>query len=206
MLIAFNKPYGVLCQFSPSGNKHTLADHIDIPDVYPAGRLDADSEGLLLLTDDGTLQNAIAHPLLKLNKRYWAQVEGIPDASALEQLRTGIQLSDFRTLPAKVQSIPEPLDLWTRRPPIRYRAEIPTSWIELEITEGKNRQVRRMTAAVGHPTLRLIRCGIGLLHLQQLQLASGSWVSVLPDKLGLASSGLRKKSLSTSRSPKRYGK
>ncbi len=160
-VVLFNKPYAVICQFSPSAGKRTLKDFVPIRDVYPAGRLDTDSEGLLVLTDDGALQNEISHPARKWSKSYWAQVENIPDDRALEQLRRGVSLGDFLTGPAKATVIDEPERLWTRTPPIRIRKSIPTAWIELEISEGKNRQVRRMTAAVGHPTLRLIRHRIG---------------------------------------------
>lgn len=160
MLLLFNKPYGVLCQFSGEG-RPTLAGYIDVKDVYPAGRLDTDSEGLLVLTEDGRLQNRISHPHHKLPKVYRAQVEGVPTEEALERLRRGVTLNDGPTLPAKAQAIPEPQPLWPRDPPIRFRKRVADSWIELTLLEGRNRQVRRMTAAVGHPTLRLIRWSVG---------------------------------------------
>jgi 23S rRNA pseudouridine2457 synthase len=171
-LILFNKPYLVLSQFTATDGKSTLADYIDVPGVYPAGRLDHDSEGLLLLTDDGKLQARIADPRWKLPKRYWAQVEGVPDGRALDQLRRGVVLNDGMTRPAEARLIDEP-SVWPRTPPIRERKSIPTSWIEIAITEGRNRQVRRMTAAVGYPTLRLIRHAIGSWTLGDLQ--PGSW-------------------------------
>ena len=167
-LLLFNKPYGVLTQFTDAQGRDTLARYIDVPGVYPAGRLDRDSEGLLLLTDDGQVQHQIAHPLHKLPKVYWVQVEGAPDKSALQALREGVTLNDGRTRPAKVKVIPEP-PLWPRTPPVRERKSVPTTWLELTITEGRNRQVRRMTAAVGHPTLRLVRARIGTWSLDQLQ-------------------------------------
>ncbi len=160
-VVLFNKPYGVLCQFSPDGGKPTLKDFIPIQDIYPAGRLDADSEGLLVLTDDGALQHAVSHPEQKMPKTYWAQVEGEPDAGALQRLGAGVQIGGIATLPCLARNIQDPAGLWPRNPPIRWRKSIPTSWIEIELQEGKNRQVRRMTAAVGFPTLRLIRCRIG---------------------------------------------
>ena len=173
MLIAFNKPFGVACKFSPEPGRKTLANYIDAKDVYPAGRLDTDSEGLVLLTDDGVLQSRIAEPKHKLAKVYWAQVEGAPSAAALDALRTGVSLGVFTTLPANVKLIEEPRDLWQREPPIRYRAKIPTTWMELVIREGKNRQVRHMTAKVGFPTLRLIRAAIGGVSVEGLAL--GTW-------------------------------
>lgn len=166
-LILFNKPYQVISQFSEAGNKHTLAKYIDIPGVYPAGRLDYDSEGLLLLTDDGQLQHRIAHPKHKSPKTYWVQVEGIPSLANLERLRKGIELKDGLTLPAKIKVIDEP-ELWERTPPIRQRANIPTTWLEITIKEGRNRQVRRMTAAIDHPTLRLVRTQIGQWSLKNI--------------------------------------
>ena len=169
-LLLLNKPYGVICQFSPSPPHQCLADYVGIPGVYPAGRLDTDSEGLLLLTDHGPLQARIADPKHKLPKTYWVQVEGEPDDAALASLRKGVDLGDFVTRPAEVRRMAEPEGLWPRTPPIRYRASIPTAWLELTIREGKNRQVRRMTAKVGHPTLRLIRARIGDFDLAGLAL------------------------------------
>jgi len=167
MIILFNKPYGVLCQFTGEG-RATLADYIDVKDVYPAGRLDTDSEGLLVLTDDGRLQNRIAHPHHKLPKVYWAQVEGLPSTEALERLARGVTLNDGPTLPAKARLMPEPEGLWRRDPPIRFRKRVTDSWLELTLVEGRNRQVRRMTAAVGHPTLRLIRWSVGDWNVEGL--------------------------------------
>jgi 23S rRNA pseudouridine2457 synthase len=173
MIILFNKPYGVLCQFRAVEGKLTLKDFIPQPNVYAAGRLDADSEGLLVLTDDGNEQHRITDPRHKLPKTYFVQVEGEPDETALAQLRAGITLNDGLTSPAEVGRIDEPHWLWTRDPPVRFRKNIPTAWIKLTIREGKNRQVRRMTAAAGYPTLRLIRYGIGSWALDGM--ASGSW-------------------------------
>jgi 23S rRNA pseudouridine2457 synthase len=178
VLVAFNKPYGVICRFRPEPGKRTLADYIDVPDVYPAGRLDTDSEGLLLLTDDGALQARISSPRHKLAKVYWAQVEGEPTQDALAALRKGVDLGDFVTQPAEARLIGEPANLWPRDPPIRYRAKIPTAWLELTLREGKNRQVRRMTARVGFPTLRLIRSRIGRVTLSGL--APGDWHEIDP--------------------------
>ncbi|MEK6771527.1 MAG: pseudouridine synthase [Pseudomonadota bacterium] len=189
MLIRFNKPYGVLTQFRhpwtdkcrerqdagsdrDKDGRPTLADHIKVPDVYPAGRLDHDSEGLLLLTDDGRLQHRLSDPVHKLPKTYWAQVEGEPDLAAIDQLRRGVLIDGSRTLPAEVRRIPEPA-LWPRDPPIRFRQSIPAVWIEIVLSEGRNRQVRRMTAAVGHPTLRLVRVAIGPYTVEDLP--PGTW-------------------------------
>lgn len=172
-ILLFNKPYGVICQFSPDGMHPTLADYIAVPEVYPAGRLDTDSEGLLLLTDDGKLQHRITDPGHKLPKTYWVQVEGIPDEAALQRLRRGVQLKDGMTLPAEALLMEAPAGLWQRDPPVRFRKEIPTSWLSLTIREGRNRQVRRMTAAVGFPTLRLIRYAIGDWTLDGI--APGQW-------------------------------
>lgn len=176
MLILFNKPCGVICQFSAHARHRTLRDYIPVADVYAAGRLDTDSEGLLILTDDGALQHRLSHPRHKVWKTYWAQVEGIPSTAALQQLARGVELGDFTTQPAQVRRMTEPSDLWPRDPPIRERRAIPTSWLEIRIAEGKNRQVRRMTAKVGLPTLRLIRCRIGQYHLDDL--AVGEWRAV----------------------------
>ena len=167
-LICFNKPYGVLSQFTPEGRWRGLKDFIDIPGVYVAGRLDADSEGLLLLTNDGKLQAQISDPRYKMEKTYWVQVEGEPDDAAVAKLCQGVQLNDGLTLPARAQRMPAPASLWDRDPPVRVRQSIPTSWLELVIREGRNRQVRRMTAAVGYPTLRLIRAAIGPHTLEGL--------------------------------------
>lgn len=172
-LILFNKPCGVVCQFTAQAGHSSLKDFIPLPGFYPAGRLDADSEGLVLLTDDGTLQHRISDPKYKLPKTYWVQVEGVPDQVALKKLRQGIVLKDFKTQPAQSRLINEPANLWTRTPPVRFRKNVPTSWIELIITEGKNRQVRRMTAAVLCPTLRLIRYAIGKYSLTGI--APGEW-------------------------------
>ena len=175
-LIAFNKPYGVLSQFTPEGRWAGLKDYIDLPGVYVAGRLDADSEGLLLLTSDGQLQARISDPRHKMEKTYWVQVEGVPDESALQALRSGVVLNDGPTRPARARRMDVPTSLWERTPPVRFRQAIPTSWIELCIREGRNRQVRRMTAAVGYPTLRLVRAAIGPYSLEGL--APGSWQAV----------------------------
>jgi 23S rRNA pseudouridine2457 synthase len=179
-LLALNKPFGTICQFSPHETRASLADWVNVPGVYPAGRLDSDSEGLLLLTDDGALQARIAEPRHKLIKRYWAQVEGIPDQTALTTLASGVDLGDYVTRPCHAQLIEPPETLWPRNPPIRFRAAIPTTWIELSITEGKNRQVRRMTAAVGLPTLRLVRVGIGALDIFSLGLEPGASLDLPP--------------------------
>jgi len=179
-LLLLNKPYGVICQFTPEGGHRSLKELVQVPGVYPAGRLDTDSEGLVALTDDGRLQDAIAGPRQKIAKAYWVQVEGEAGREALARLERGVELRDGPTLPAFAQAI-EPPELWPRDPPIRVRAAIPTSWIDLEITEGRNRQVRRMTAAVGLPTLRLVRHSIGPWNLEDLK--PGEWRDADPREL-----------------------
>lgn len=182
-LILFNKPYGVLCQFRDKDGRPVLADHLSLPGVYPAGRLDHDSEGLLLLTDDGALQARIADPRWKLPKTYWVQVEGDVGEAALGQLRRGVRLNDGPTLPADAALI-DPPSLWERTPPIRYRARIPTCWLAITLREGRNRQVRRMTAAVGHPTLRLVRAAVGPWSVAGL--APGEWRKVMLSEADIA--------------------
>ena len=177
-LILFNKPYDVMCQFSAHPARKTLADYLDIPDIYPAGRLDADSEGLMLLTDDGKLQHAISHPKKKQPKTYIVQVEGQADKDAVERLSRPLDLGDVVTLPCHAGRIATPEWLWERNPPIRFRANAPTSWLALTLSEGKNRQVRRMTAAVGLPTLRLVRIAIGGFSLETHPLLPGEWREV----------------------------
>ncbi len=179
-VILFNKPYGVLSQFTDKGTvgsaRKTLSEFIDISGVYAAGRLDKDSEGLLVLTDDGQLQARIANPKHKTEKTYWVQVEGVPDMAALQTLRDGVTLKDGPTRPAEVRAMPAPADLWPRDPPIRFRKSVADSWLQITIKEGRNRQVRRMTAAAGHPTLRLIRYQVGEWMIEGL--ASGAWREV----------------------------
>lgn len=186
-IVLLNKPYGFLSQFTPEGRWRGLADLLKMPGVYVAGRLDADSEGLLLLTDDGGLQAKIAEPRHKLPKTYWVQVEGEPTDDALDQLRRGVRYADFTTKPAAVRRIDDP-GLWPRDPPIRFRKSVPTSWIEIRIAEGKNRQIRRMTAHIGYPTLRLIRYAIGSLTLDglapgQSRVITGGYADLAPAPL-----------------------
>lgn len=201
-LILFNKPYGVISQFSAgsTGDKDrpTLAQYIKLPNVYPAGRLDHDSEGLLLLTDDGQVQHHIAHPAHKLPKTYWVQVEGAPNSYALTKLRQGVELNDGITLPAEARLIPTP-KLWERDPPIRSRVNIPTQWIEIVITEGKNRQIRRMTAAVGHPTLRLVRVKIGNWTLEGIAPGEYKTTTINLPKSALAEAPRNRNNRPTSR-------
>jgi len=191
MLIAFNKPYGVLCQFTDRSTppRPTLAGFGLPPDVYPAGRLDHDSEGLLLLTDDGVLAHRLTAPRHKLPKTYWVQVEGQPGKDQLRALRAGIELGDGKTLPADARRIAPPPDLWPRDPPVRFRKTVPDAWIELVLREGRNRQVRRMTAAVGLPTLRLVRAAVGAHRLDGLE--PGQWRRVAFSDAELLSAGPR---------------
>jgi 23S rRNA pseudouridine2457 synthase len=174
-ILLFNKPYLVLCQFTDAAGRPTLADYIPVKGVYAAGRLDFDSEGLVMLTDSGSLQHTITDPSSKLPKRYWVQVEGSPGEAELRSLKQGVELRDGLTAPAKVKIIAEP-GLWPRIPPIRFRQNIPTTWLEIRLSEGRKRQIRRMTAAVGHPTLRLVRISIGEWELGSLQ--PGEWKQV----------------------------
>lgn len=178
-IVLLNKPYGYLSQFTPEGRWRGLGDLLPVAGVYPAGRLDADSEGLLVLTDSGALQARIAHPRHKLVKTYLAQVEGEISEAALAALRAGVSYADFTTRPCEARRIAEPAWLWPRQPPVRFRRQIPTSWVEIRLAEGKNRQVRRMTAHVGFPTLRLIRQAVGALGLGDLP--PGSWRQLIGD-------------------------
>lgn len=181
--VLLNKPYEVLTQFTDEHGRATLKDFVSVPDVYPVGRLDFDSEGLLLLTDDKQLQHRLSDPRYKVPKTYWAQVEGLPTEAALGQLSQGVQIKDGFTLPAEVTALPEAAtaDLWARTPPIRYRASIPTSWLALTISQGMNRQVRKMCAAVGLPCLRLVRVALG--ELETGNLAPGEWRELTPDEV-----------------------
>lgn len=182
-LILFNKPYGVMCQFSSHESRQTLSDFIRIPNIYPAGRLDADSEGLVLLTDDGKLQHDISHPARKQPKTYLVQLEGTVDDAALARLRQPLDLGDFTTQPCHAARVATPDWLWERDPPIRERKHASTSWIVIRIAEGKNRQVRRMTAAVGYPTLRLVRTAIGPISLADFHLWPGEYCELDPNLL-----------------------
>ena len=173
-VVLFNKPFQVLSQFTDADGRETLKDYIDITNVYAAGRLDRDSEGLLVLTNDGKLQHKLANPEAKTSKTYWVQVEGVMDEKAMQSLRDGVELKDGMTLPAKVKPMDEP-DVWERNPPVRFRQSIPTSWVSITITEGRNRQVRRMTAHVGYPTLRLIRYRVGSWTIDGIE--NGKYVS-----------------------------
>ena len=177
----------MLCQFSDGDGRTTLKDHVDVPDVYPAGRLDRDSEGLVVLTDDGRVQDRLAHPRFVKEKGYWVQVERIPDDAALEGLRRGVDIKGGRTRPARIRRIEPPDGLWERNPPVRFRKSVPDCWLELFITEGMNRQVRRMTAAVGHPTLRLVRFQVGPYRLDGL--APGQWRAAEPPQVEPGSGG-----------------
>lgn len=197
-IILLNKPFNVLSQFTTDDNRETLADYVTEPGFYAAGRLDYDSEGLMILTDDGALQHRLADPRFKLEKTYWVQVEGEITDDALNRLRRGIQLNDGPTRPAKAARLEPPSTLWQRNPPIRHRADQPTSWIEMKISEGRNRQVRRMTAATGFPTLRLIRAAIGQWQLDGLK--PGEWKA---DRINLPVTNPRPKSDRPARRPSR---
>ncbi|WP_228466829.1 pseudouridine synthase [Adhaeribacter swui] len=187
--ILLNKPYEVLTQFTDENGRATLKDFVTVPNIYPVGRLDYDSEGLVLLTDDKALQHRLSDPKFKIEKTYWAQVENIPDETALEQLRKGIFLKNIKTAPAKAKLLqPEP-SIWERSKPIRFRQNIPTSWVQITLTQGMNRQVRKMTAAVGFPTLRLIRVSIGPLQIGEL--APGEWRYLTPEEVKALKQGSR---------------
>ncbi len=175
-IILLNKPYDVLCQFTDRQGRRTLADYVPLKGVYPAGRLDRDSEGLVVLTDDGRLQARIADPRHRMSKTYWTQVEGVPDGAALQALCQGVRLRDGLTRPVRARLMDAPPGLWPRDPPIRERKSVPVTWLELTLSEGRNRQVRRMTAAVGHPTLRLIRYRVGSWTIDGLE--PGAWLEV----------------------------
>jgi 23S rRNA pseudouridine2457 synthase len=189
--LVLNKPFGVLSKFTDTAGRPTLAGLVAVPGVYPAGRLDQDSEGLLVLTSEGWLQARISDPVSHWPKTYLAQVEGLPDEADLEKLRRGVPLKDGLTRPAGARLVDEPAGLWPRDPPIRFRREIPTQWIELVISEGRNRQVRRMTAAVGHPTLRLVRWAVGPWTLEGL--APGQWRELTTVELALANRAQRRR-------------
>jgi 23S rRNA pseudouridine2457 synthase len=184
-VLILNKPFGVLCQFTDASGRATLKDFVPVPDVYAAGRLDRDSEGLVVLTDDGRLQAKISNPRHALDKGYWVQVEGDPEERSLEAFRQGLALPDGPTRPAQIRTITEPAGLWPRDPPIRVRREIPTAWLEVQLAEGRNRQVRRMTAHVGLPTLRLVRFRVGPWTLDGLQ--PGQWREEAPPPQGARS-------------------
>jgi 23S rRNA pseudouridine2457 synthase len=179
-LVLFNKPFGVICQFSEHPERPSLAQYLPFREIYPAGRLDADSEGLVLLTDDGKLQHEIAHPAKKQEKTYLVQVEGKAEPQQLARLQQGLDLGDFKTAPCHASRAAEPQWLWPRNPPVRFRAQLPTDWLVIRLAEGKNRQVRRMTAAVGLPTLRLVRTAIGPISLASHPLLPGEWLELSP--------------------------
>ena len=187
--ILLNKPYEVLTQFTDENGRATLKDFVPVPNIYPVGRLDYDSEGLVLLTDDKALQHRLSDPKFKIEKTYWAQVENIPDENALLQLQKGIFLKNVKTAPAKAKLLQHEPDVWERSKPIRYRQNIPTSWLQISLTQGMNRQVRKMTAAVGFPTLRLIRVSIGPLQLGKL--ASGEWRHLSTEEVKSIKKGTR---------------
>jgi 23S rRNA pseudouridine2457 synthase len=188
--LLFNKPYGVVCQFSgDEPGRSTLKRYVPVPGVYPAGRLDHDSEGLVLLTSDGQFQHAITDPRFGHERTYWAQVEKIPTEEALKRLRDGVEIARYRTRPAKARLLDPAPEVWPRNPPVRYRASIPTAWIEMTLTEGRNRQVRRMTAAVGYPTLRLVRIAIGTLRIGGMK--PGDWRDLTASELARTARELR---------------